>query len=173
MVAKSRLVRLTTRSVCGQSSVVCRATHFVPIAGAVDEVLGVKITDARVSAQMEDMTAHVLVTYTLNVWYAEADRTAIACQEVADKPSTTIEPWGEVQGEAEPTVVLRRGPQITGAHSTDGGIRVEVESYVGVEVTANMRVWVQAFSVPDFDDDMLEEMDDSGEELGREGLARG
>lgn len=154
-MSDSRLQELIARAVCGRAESRLSLVDVLPTEAA--EVLGVRVTGARVRAGHEAHEIRVEIVVEYDCWCADDDSTWITKGKgVLDGP-IHLHRLARPLGETELTCKLLGLPSCKRFRLSDDRITVDLSATVLVEQVGMSRFWVKAFDV---DDDETEDVED-------------
>lgn len=137
-----RMVEIFTRAVAGRTKMRFDWVHTVP-AGDVKNILGVHLGKTTVTATDEGEKASVTISVHCDIWCRDETETLVI-QTTAESPFVVDVPIvGEIMGEREVQVSLADSPRSTGVKVVDGGIMLDLEVDVSLEVIGDVRLWVR------------------------------
>lgn len=152
-----RLHEIVTRAVVGRGDRRVVWSHTASAEGA-DSVLGVHLSDVRLSVEDESGEAQLRLSVTCDLWCTHGDETRVQRLTCSHTEPAAINLDARVVGETETMASLVRSARCTQAEVTDGQLVVGLEATAAVEVTGLARFWIKTY-------DLVAGLDASGESI--------
>lgn len=141
-----RLHEIVTRAVVGRGDRRVVWSHTAPAEGA-DSVLGVHLSNVRLSVEDESGVASLRLSVVCDLWCTHGEETRVQRLTCTHTEPAVVELNARVVGETETKVSLARSVRCTHAAAAEGQLVLGLEATVVVEVTGMARFWIKTYDL--------------------------